>query len=449
MRIAWMFSLFLPILFVIIPIPSFPQTSVVLEGNVVDKDSKTPIKFATVSILGKSIGTITDSNGWFSMTLFELSYSDTIKVSYIGYESYKQSVAVFNEERIIIELEEKYYSIAEVTIRPSKFNLNNFIEKVIEKYNKTRRTDPHIALSHYREQAIFDNRFIMFNESIGYSVYMGETHFLDGNWDDSQYLLNYRFFYDNTRLSTHNPDWKKLYGRNPSADVPLHGSALLQSFRWFEVHGPLDTQDKQSSLFPQYRYLLDTTFHINQQIVLRIRFSPTVFNRRNRVTGYIDVYEEDYRIQKIEWSGPGIRTRLLQQNVDGVMVFELQYYNEQPFLSVARQEYEIYGYSHLTEINILLQKFDEFEVTRDEYFSLGAYDWFPYITYSIEKWASYSIPDPPQIHKIRCDLKSIDGKELEDQFINNSDKWYVKPPDRGMDQINRAKTFINNLQHLF
>jgi len=449
MRITCRLKLFLPILLIIITIPSFSRTSVTLEGNVIDKDNKTPIAFATVSIIGKSVGTITDSNGWFAMTLFEVSYSDTIEVSFIGFESYKQSVSAFIEERNIIELEEKYYSIAEVTIRPSKFNLDNFMEKVIEEYNKSRRTDPHIALSHYREQAIYDNRYLMFNESIGYSIYMGETHFLEGGWDDSQYLMNYRFFYDNTRLSTHDSDWKRLYGKNPSAIVPLHGSAPLQSFRWFEVHGPWDTQDKQFSLLPQYRYLLDTTFHINQRIVYRVRFSPTVFNRRNRVTGYMDVYEEDYRIQKVEWSGPGIRTRILEHNVDGVMIFELQYYNDQPYLSVARQDYEINGYSHLTEINILLQKFDEFEVTRDEYFSLGTYDWYPYISYRKEKWATYNIPDPTEIHIISSELKLIDGKELENQFLNNSDQWYVKPPDRSMGQITRAKTYVNNLQHLF
>ncbi len=454
MRITCGFILLLPILLAIITLPSFSQTSVTLEGNVIDKDNKIPISFATVSIIGKSIGTVTDGNGWFTMTLFEVSYDDTIKVSYMGYNSYKQSVLAFIEGRgNKIELEEKYYTIAEVTIRPSKFNLNRFMEKVIEKYNNSRRADPHIALSHYRETAIYENRYLMFNESIGYSIYMGEMHFLDGNWDDSQYLMNYRFFYDNTRLSTHDSDWKRLYGRNPSANVPLHGSAPLQSFRWFEVHGPLNTQDKQFSLFPQYRYLLDTTFHINQQIVYRIRFSPTVFNRKNRVIGYMEVYEEDYRIQKVEWSGPGIRTRILPGNIEGVMIFEMQYYDEQPYLSVAWQNYEINGYSHSTEINILLQKFDEFEVTRDEYFSLGTYDWFPYISYNNDKWARYNIPYPAEIQAISNDLKLINGKELEDQFLNNSDRWYVKPPDRpdglGMDQVTRAITFVNNLQHLF
>ncbi|MFA5816682.1 MAG: hypothetical protein WC865_13800 [Bacteroidales bacterium] len=38
-------------------------------------------------------------------------------------------------------------------------------------YQKNSRTDPHVALGHYREKARIDGKYVMFAESIGYAVY--------------------------------------------------------------------------------------------------------------------------------------------------------------------------------------------------------------------------------------------------------------------------------------
>ena len=445
-------QLWLTVILIILSTPSFSQTSVFIDGIVYDKDSKTPIAFATVAIVGKSIGTVTNNDGQFGMTLNEVDIHDTIQVGYLGYNTYKQSVLAFVEmKQKAIELEKKYFSIAEVTIRPKKFNIKRFMEKTIIEYNRTRRTNPHIALSHYREKARSENRYVAFRESIGYSAYMGEAYLLEGNWNIFHYLSNYWFFYDNTRTSSQAPEWTQSFSSNPVASVPLHGSVPLHSFRFFEIYGPLNTRDIQFSLVPQYRYILDSTYYINHQLVYRVSFSPTGFNRNNSVNGFMDIFEEDHRIYKVECRSP-VTARSLNNHdfIEGMMIFELQYYKEQPYLAYAHVEYEISGYSHTTEFRVLIQKYDEFRVTDDEYASLFSQWWFPYITYDKEQWRTYNIQYPPDIDKINNDLKLIDGQELEEQFIDNSDQWYHNEPvGISMVHASNARIFINNLKKLF
>ena len=320
-------QLWLIVILIILSTPSFSQTSAFLEGIVYDKDSKNPIAFATVAIIGKSVGTVTNNYGQFGITLNEVDIHDTIQVSYLGYDAYKQSVLAFVEmKQRTIALEKKYFSIEEVTVRPTKFNTKRFMERAITEYNRTRRTNPHIALSHYREKARIENRYVGFHESIGYSAYMGEAYILEGNWNIFHYLSNYWFFYDNTRTSSQAPEWTQLYSSNPVTRVPLHGSVPLHTFRFFEIYGPLNTQDLQFSLVPQYRYILDSTYYINHQLVYRISFSPTLFNRNNSMNGFMDIFEKDYRVHKVECRGPVIaRTPNNPDFVEGVTIFELQY----------------------------------------------------------------------------------------------------------------------------
>lgn len=56
-----------------------------ITGTVVDSETKQPLIYANISVKGKSIGTITDSTGHFELLRRNLSKSDTLVFSYLGY----------------------------------------------------------------------------------------------------------------------------------------------------------------------------------------------------------------------------------------------------------------------------------------------------------------------------------------------------------------------------
>lgn len=70
------------LIFLTISICAFSQT---ITGTVVDSETKQPLMYANISVKGKNIGTITDSTGHFEFLRRNLSKSDTLVFSYLGY----------------------------------------------------------------------------------------------------------------------------------------------------------------------------------------------------------------------------------------------------------------------------------------------------------------------------------------------------------------------------
>ena len=71
------------LLFLIISTSSFSQTTIT--GNLIDKETNLPIEFATVYLNETSIGTISDSSGYFVLKNIPLPCK--VVVSHINYET--------------------------------------------------------------------------------------------------------------------------------------------------------------------------------------------------------------------------------------------------------------------------------------------------------------------------------------------------------------------------
>lgn len=66
---------------------SSPTLSQSFYGEVIDADNNEPLQYANIGIVGKNIGGIAFRDGKFNIALKGMESSDTIKVSYIGYQS--------------------------------------------------------------------------------------------------------------------------------------------------------------------------------------------------------------------------------------------------------------------------------------------------------------------------------------------------------------------------
>jgi hypothetical protein len=81
MRINIVLSL---VSFVVMSTISHAQT---LRGTVIDAASKEPLPYATVVVLGKNRGGITEANGTFNIQTNGVAANDSVKFSYLGYRS--------------------------------------------------------------------------------------------------------------------------------------------------------------------------------------------------------------------------------------------------------------------------------------------------------------------------------------------------------------------------
>ena len=84
-------------------------------GTIVDKETRQPVPYANVGIVGKKVGTTSDTQGNF--TIATSADTSRIVVSAIGYEPAFVGVST---KKTTIELTPKQYSIKEVVVKPQK-----------------------------------------------------------------------------------------------------------------------------------------------------------------------------------------------------------------------------------------------------------------------------------------------------------------------------------------
>jgi outer membrane receptor protein involved in Fe transport len=91
------------LLFFLVPLLAFTQTHSIT-GTVLDAISNEPMSGASVVVSGKTIGTTTDSNGYFKLTTAQ-TYPVSLTISFIGYET--KEVVVESGNPLTISLDVK------------------------------------------------------------------------------------------------------------------------------------------------------------------------------------------------------------------------------------------------------------------------------------------------------------------------------------------------------
>jgi hypothetical protein len=418
------------ILLILVGFSSISQINVNLSGRVTDMETKEPLPYAKIFYLKKSLGTVTNLDGNFTISISEANEMDSIIISYVGYEPIRTVVGkCLKKDKF--ELKPKVVELDEVVAKAGKFRLNDFIKGVITDYNSNRRNYPHIAIAHYREKARYKGHYIMFMESIGYSVFSG----------DSKYgtpLSNYKFFCENTKCHVDHPEWLK-YMENSTGypysveNVSSADGTNLNVFRCIELGGILSLRD-----YKKYSYKIDSTYYIKDSPVYRVRFDGRGDN------GTIHVFADNQQILEIECTTKDLWSTAFHKRVNGKVKIRFNYFDETPFLSSVESYYNYQGLEHNNSLTVLLQKLDKFEMNRDEYWSMNAYSGNPFIEFSPEKWETYNILRDNDYSIIASDL-NLRGITLEEQFVNFSGRWL----NRKGTKAENARSKIIELKSIF
>ena len=99
----------------------------IIEGRITDSLKK-PIQYANIGIANKPIGTVSDENGMFSFLLENVSESDTLKISCLGFKT-KELVLKnldVNSSKINVSLDNYIERLDEVTV--NKNSLKTYSE---------------------------------------------------------------------------------------------------------------------------------------------------------------------------------------------------------------------------------------------------------------------------------------------------------------------------------
>ena len=90
----------------------------VIESQVIDPQTGHPIAYVNIGIVGKSIGTVSDENGKFQLSITDASADDTLRFSMISYVSKAFLVSDLRKTGITeaIEMDERHIELQEVIV---------------------------------------------------------------------------------------------------------------------------------------------------------------------------------------------------------------------------------------------------------------------------------------------------------------------------------------------
>jgi hypothetical protein len=117
-------------------ISSFGQ---VFNGSVIDLNSNEPLAYVNIGILRRGIGTVSDEEGKFTLTLDDQFNADTLRISMIGFKTRDFIVSDFKKQftpaNAVIAMSRSVTELHEVTIKPVKIKYaslgNDFSSKSV------------------------------------------------------------------------------------------------------------------------------------------------------------------------------------------------------------------------------------------------------------------------------------------------------------------------------
>lgn len=134
-----------------------------LSGRISDSKQRTPIKYATVSIAGKPVGTISNFDGDFLLKVHPDNIYDTIVISCIGYQQLiLPAYKILDEDIFLLNPISIRIKEVKVTATTPHELLKNIRKNIQKNYSDNTR----LMTAFYRETIQQDNRYISVSEAI-------------------------------------------------------------------------------------------------------------------------------------------------------------------------------------------------------------------------------------------------------------------------------------------
>lgn len=132
--------------------PATAQENLVISGKVLDAQTSRPIAFASIGILGKPLGTVTNTDGRYEFIVPRTMMKDTLFVSNLGYFNFKVALRdIKNTRNFYILLKTRVYNIKEVVITPEGSDARRIVQQAVDSLKRNLSSVPYISEGFYRE----------------------------------------------------------------------------------------------------------------------------------------------------------------------------------------------------------------------------------------------------------------------------------------------------------
>ena len=139
-------------------------TYVQYKGSVIDKDSRSPLAFASLSLDGTNIATVTNTEGEFSLKVPKSLTEGKVTISFLGYKDKIVNLSLFKPEKTKIELDLLVIALNEVRVFPKDPEL--LIRAVMNKRTENYFRDPTSMTAFYRETIKKRRTYVSLSEAV-------------------------------------------------------------------------------------------------------------------------------------------------------------------------------------------------------------------------------------------------------------------------------------------
>jgi hypothetical protein len=134
-----------------------------IEGSVMDSDKKEPLAFATVGIKGTTIGTATNSQGRFIITIPQNFQDSILFCSYMGYINYEVKVDA-TKSIVKIEMVRDVFTLDEVEVRP--WQPWDYVWAAMKRIPENYPQNPYMSNGYYSEYVSENEVYLKFTEGV-------------------------------------------------------------------------------------------------------------------------------------------------------------------------------------------------------------------------------------------------------------------------------------------
>lgn len=135
-----------------------------ISGKIVDKESSEPLSFASIGIMGKSIGTISNLQGEFDFHLSNELRNNILVINMLGYKTFEQPVWAVLKDSLVIKMERSNYQLDEVLVKDS-LKGGDILQIALSRIDENYPDKPFMMEGFYRDLKKVANTYISLLEA--------------------------------------------------------------------------------------------------------------------------------------------------------------------------------------------------------------------------------------------------------------------------------------------
>jgi len=148
-------------------IPTYSQGNTdytTISGVVRDKQTKKKLEYVSISVPGTNVGTITNTDGEFTIKIKKSYNAQMIKVSHLGYINFMFNIDEFDQSHVVIFLTSNEKELSEIIIRPA--DPRSIVKEAILHIGDNYSPKTNLLTGFYRETVKKGRNYINISEAI-------------------------------------------------------------------------------------------------------------------------------------------------------------------------------------------------------------------------------------------------------------------------------------------